>query len=115
MHDQAGVRGIERIDDLPGQRQGLVIGDRSASVSPGTSSRTRKVASAARANPWMAAMLGWFSEARTRASRSKRTVRSGSAANMSGRTLSATSRPSDTSRARYTSPIPPAPSSEKTS
>jgi hypothetical protein len=36
--------------------------------------------------------------------------RPGSAANASGRTLSATSRPSRASRARNTSPMPPAPS-----
>jgi hypothetical protein len=55
-------------------------------------------------------MLGWFSEARTRASRSKRARRSGSCAKPSGRTLSATARPSLVSVARHTSPIPPAPS-----
>src|SRR6185295_4137187 len=36
-------------------------------------------------------------------------MRSGSRANASGRILSATSRPNAVSRARYTSPIPPAP------
>ena len=47
-----------------------------------------------------------------RASCSKRRTRSGSAANASGRTLIATSRPRRVSRARYTSPMPPVPISE---
>src|SRR5271163_5082289 len=55
-------------------------------------------------------MFGWFSEARTLASRSKRASRSGSRASASGKTLIATARSSFTSRARYTSPMPPAPS-----
>src|SRR5262245_66596078 len=54
-------------------------------------------------------MLGWFSAASVRASRWNRAVRSASRANTSGRILIATSRPSRLSRARYTSPIPPAP------
>ena len=45
-------------------------------------------------------MLGWFSEARTLASRSKRASRSGSDVNASGSTLRATSRSSLVSRAR---------------
>src|SRR5262245_43088849 len=55
-------------------------------------------------------MLGWDSAATARASRSKRARRSGSAAKRSGRTLIATSRFRRASRARYTSPMPPAPS-----
>src|SRR5438477_776269 len=58
----------------------------------------------------MAAMCGWFSDASTRASRSNRASRSRSALNVDGSTLIATARPSRVSRARYTSPIPPAPS-----
>src|SRR5215510_10617634 len=50
-----------------------------------------------------------LSEASSCASRSKRANRSGSVANVSGSTLTATSRCSRVSRARYTSPIPPAP------
>ena len=45
-----------------------------------------------------------------RASRAKRARRSGSAVKCDGRILIATSRPSLLSRARYTSPMPPAPS-----
>ena len=56
-------------------------------------------------------MFGWLSAATARASRSKRRRRSGSAAKSSGRTLTATSRPRRGSRARYTSPMPPAPRS----
>src|SRR5438132_12548147 len=44
------------------------------------------------------------------ASRSKRAFRSGLEERCCGKTLIATSRPSRVSRARYTSPIPPAPS-----
>ena len=55
----------------------------------------------------MLAMLGWFSEARTRASRWNRPKRSGSSAKTSGRTFKATSWPSFMSLARYTSPMPP--------
>src|SRR5580658_6144475 len=54
-------------------------------------------------------MFGWFSEASTLASRSKRASLSGSCARAAGRILIATSRSSLVSRARYTSPIPPAP------
>ena len=57
----------------------------------------------------MAAMLGWFSEARARASRSKRARHSTSDASASGSIFSATSRASLVSRARYTSPMPPRP------
>src|SRR5215469_14799448 len=54
-------------------------------------------------------MFGWFNAARTLASRSNRASRSGSWARAEGSTLIATSRSSLVSRARYTSPIPPAP------
>src|SRR5687768_1743981 len=54
-------------------------------------------------------MFGWLSDASVFASRSKRIRRSGSLANDSGRIFSATSRSSLVSRARYTSPMPPAP------
>ena len=55
-------------------------------------------------------MFEWFSTASSWASRLKRARRSGSPATVSVRNLSATSRPSRVSRARQTSPIPPAPS-----
>ncbi len=60
-------------------------------------------------SPYNVAMLGWLRLASTLASRSNLAIRSGSLANSSGRTLSATSRPSFSSSARHTSPIPPAP------
>src|SRR5438132_757306 len=63
----------------------------------------------------MIATLGWLNEARTFASRWNRATRSWSAVNPSGRILTATSRSSRVSRARYTSPMPPAPMSERTS
>src|SRR5262245_12922307 len=58
----------------------------------------------------MLPMCGWQIDASARASRSNRARRSGFVIHASGRTLIATSRPSAASRARYTSPMPPAPS-----
>src|SRR5687767_2539442 len=63
----------------------------------------------------MAPMFEWLRAASVCASRVKRAIRSGSAVRASGRTLSATSRFSLASRARYTSPMPPAPSSDRIS
>src|SRR6185436_13993197 len=60
-------------------------------------------------------MFGWLSAAAARASSSKRCNRSMSAEKDDGSTLIATSRPRRASRARYTSPIPPAPSVERIS
>src|SRR6266496_1896502 len=60
----------------------------------------------------MCAMFGWFKDARVWASRVNRTSRSASLAKRSGSTLIATSRFSFVSRARYTSPMPPAPRAE---
>ena len=64
--------------------------------------------------PYTWAMLEWLREASSFASRSKRASRSGSAANAAGSTLMATSRLSFVSVARYTSPMPPAPSGPTT-
>src|SRR5580704_3813471 len=55
-------------------------------------------------------MLGWFNEEMVRASRSKRSLASALSARCRGRILMATLRSRRVSRARYTSPIPPAPS-----
>src|SRR5512135_3236429 len=63
----------------------------------------------------MAAMFGWLREARTWASRVKRARRSASRAKRSGSTLIATSRWRRVSRARQTSPMPPAPRRDRTS
>src|SRR3974390_898077 len=60
-------------------------------------------------------MFGWFRAAAAFASVSKRNRRSGSIDNTSGRTLMATSRSSRESRARYTSPMLPAPRGERIS
>src|SRR4030095_5204348 len=60
-------------------------------------------------------MCGWLSAASALASRSNLAMRSASAATASGRALIATSRRSFVSRARYTSPMPPAPSGPSTS
>ena len=48
---------------------------------------------------WIVTMFGWFNAEAARASCSKREIRSRSLASASGRTLSATSRPSRVSRA----------------
>jgi CPA1 family monovalent cation:H+ antiporter len=60
-------------------------------------------------------VFGALIAATARASCSNRLRRSGSATNSSGSTLTATSRPRRESRARQTSPIPPAPIDETTS
>src|SRR6267142_1042424 len=59
----------------------------------------------------MVTMLGWLRAEAARASCSKRRKRSLSEENAAGRILIATLRSKRASRARYTSPIPPAPSS----
>src|SRR5436309_15515081 len=60
-------------------------------------------------------MLGWFRAEADRASFSKRLSLEGSEATSAGSTLIATLRPSRVSRARYTSPMPPAPSGARIS
>src|SRR3984893_8158163 len=63
----------------------------------------------------MVQMLGWFSEEIARASRSKRCFASGLSERCAGRILIATVRSRRVSRARYTSPMPPAPADAMTS
>src|SRR6185436_11318752 len=63
----------------------------------------------------IAAVWGWLRDARTSASRSNRATRPASLENSRGKTLSATSRLSFESLARYTSPMPPDPRSDLTS
>src|SRR5688572_5873013 len=63
----------------------------------------------------MCAIPGWLSDASTCASRLNRARRSASPATAGSSTLIATSRCNFASRARYTSPIPPAPISGPTS
>src|SRR5712692_9438889 len=60
-------------------------------------------------------MWGWDNADIVFASRSKRWRTSGEEERCSGNTLTATVRSSRVSRARYTSPIPPAPIGERTS
>src|SRR6266508_2606320 len=60
-------------------------------------------------------MPGWFNAASAFASRSNRATRSRSSKNSSGSTFNATSRSRRASFARYTSPMPPAPSGAGTS
>src|SRR3974390_2409446 len=60
-------------------------------------------------------MLGWLSCDIVRASRSKRAFSSGEASSDELSTLMATVRSRRVSRARYTSPMPPAPSADTTS
>src|ERR1700688_1861652 len=57
----------------------------------------------------MVTILGWLRAEADRASCSKRSSRSLSSENIAGRILIATERSRRVSRARYTSPIPPAP------
>ncbi len=115
MDDAALVRRLERMGDLLedrerlGRRQWSARPNRSASVSPGTSSISRKVASPTSSRPCNVAIFGWLSEASTRASRSKRLLYSALSEVSSWRTLTATSRPSRMCSALYTSPMPPAP------
>src|SRR5262245_57548340 len=82
---------------------------RSRSVSPSSSSDTMKGVASSVPMSNTARMLGWLSAAAARASCSNRRRRSTSAEPAVGSTLIATSRPRRGSRARYTSPIPPAP------
>ena len=116
------VRGFERLGHLRRDRNGFVERDRRRGrcarerSSPSTSSitRTRRRPRSLRGRRWRRC---WDGSARRAscASRWKRATRSASCANASGRTLIATSRSSRVSRARYTSPMPPAPSSAPTS
>ena len=108
MDDPLLVRRFEGLGNLLRDGQGFVDGDRAAGDP------LRQVLaldefhdeSAARRSilrgRGCAAMLGWFSDASVCASRVNRASRSGSLANESGRTFSATSRFSFVSRARYT-------------
>jgi hypothetical protein len=82
---------------------------------PSRHSETRNGAPSYWPISWTERMLGWSRVAMARASASNRRNRSESLANPSGRTLMATSRPSLVSRARYTSPMPPAPSGARIS
>ena len=84
-------------------------------VFPSTSSIAMKAVSPSRPISWIVTMLGWFSAEAARASCSNRASRSRSCASASGRTFSATSRPRRVSRARKTSPMPPAPRGARTS
>jgi hypothetical protein len=64
---------------------------------------------------WIVTMFGWFKAETAFASFSKRLKRSGLEASASGNTLIASSRERRVSRARYTSPIPPAPRGDRIS
>src|SRR5580704_4147434 len=63
----------------------------------------------------MVQILAWFRAEIVRASRSNRSRSSGRPENLSGKILTATSRPRRVSRARNTSPMPPAPSGDRIS
>ncbi len=87
-----------------------VSGTSVESVCPETRSIVMKRVPPASSIEWSVTMFGWFRPATALASRSKRARRSGSLATSGGNTLSATSRLSLVSSARYTSPMPPRPS-----
>src|SRR5579862_3820981 len=82
------------------------------SVCPSRNSLTRNGAPPWTPMSWIPRIFGWLSAAIVRASCSNRRSRSASVATASGSTLIATSRPSRVSRARYTSPMPPAPTGD---
>ena len=65
-------------------------------------------------NAYTWTMFGLRIDASALASRRKRAVTTLSTLHVGSMTLSATGRPSHTSRARYTSPMPPRPSSRFT-
>ena len=115
MNDPLLVGGGESLRDLDRVVDGELLRER-AGVEPVAQRLARKqlhdrVRNAVRRVPksWIARMFGCESAATAFASRSKRASMSGFAATVSGRTLTATSRSSFESFARYTSPIPPAP------
>ena len=119
VDDAVLVRELHGVGDLSRDGDGLVDGTGPArcgrpasglrsAPAPGRG-RGAAVARRLSSRPWMAPMLGWFSEASSCASRVKRASRSGSAPAPAGSRFSATSRCSRVSRARNTSPMPPAP------
>jgi hypothetical protein len=118
MDDAVLVRGVERRGELAGDRHRLVEGQRAARDALGERrpldqfEDERALAARRLFDPVDLRDVGGASEASTCASRSKRASRSASAAKRSGRILSATSRCRRESRARYTSPMPPAPRGE---
>ena len=121
VDDAFVVCGFQRLGDLAARERASLRPasgrppTRSASVSPSTSSSTR--------NRVAARLLEAVDRGDMRMVERREHLRlaleprepSGSAANRSGRTLMATSRSSRESRARYTSPMPPAPSGERIS
>ena len=121
MDDAELVRGFQCLGDLSGDRQRFgqrerAAGDLHRQIVPGNQLHDERADAVCFPRRRRSrAMLGWFSAASVCASRVKRARRSRSAAKTSGRTLMATSRLSLESRARYTSPMPPAPSGADTS
>ena len=115
VDDAALVRRLERLGDLPRDGQRLVERQRPTRDAIGERRRPRPAPSRARGrrSPVLEAVDARCSDGSARrgvvASRSNRASRSASLAKASGRILIATSRPSFVSRARYTSPMPPAP------
>jgi hypothetical protein len=114
MNDSLLVRGLEGLGDLPGNGQRLVERQRTASDTVGQRRALdelhRERRHAGRVLEAVdGAMFGWFSDARTWASRLNLASRSVSCANPSGRTLMATWRPRFVSVARHTTPMPPSP------
>ena len=100
VDDAALVRGLERLGDLPRDRERSSTGSGAASRSAPRASRPRRAPSRAPLSPPLPrgrrsrAMFGWLSEASSCASRSKRARRSRIAARTRpGRILIATSRP----------------------
>jgi hypothetical protein len=111
MDDLLLVRGFERVGDLARRCDGFVEWQRAARDAIGErGSRDIFENECARSfEPVYGGDVRVVQRREYLRLRAKRARRSESSANFSGRTLIATSRPSRVSRARYTSPMPPAP------
>ena len=81
-------------------------------ITPGTLIHHQEVNAVLRADIEEGADVGVVQRGTVLASRSKRSLRAGSGEKCAGRILTATVRSRQVSRARYTPPIPPAPSGE---
>lgn len=100
---------------IASRHDSVPLWSRARSVCPSSSSITANGVSSTTPSSWIAMMLGCDRAATARASVSNRWRMAGSAAMCGAMTLMATSRPRRVSRARYTSPMPPAPSDAVTS
>ena len=103
--DSAMIRRTSSTGSLPRRRMRL------ATDSPSTYPMTKYTRPCPSPTVWIGTMWGWLSLAAVWASRVKRSRMSDWKASSGGSTLMATRRWSRSSRARYTTPIPPRPTS----